>query len=140
MRYPGRREDGTSDAVVVRRAVAADAEAIARLVHDAFSIYVPRIGKPPAPMLAEYPQVVATARVWVLEADGRIVGALVNEVRDDHLLLDTIAVAPRTQGRGYGALLLARAEEDARELGLPEVRLYTHLKMTENQTFYGPTD
>ncbi|MGV0796303.1 GNAT family N-acetyltransferase [Mycolicibacterium elephantis] len=52
------------------------------------------------------------------------------------MLLDTIAVAPRTQGRGYGALLLARAEEDARELGLPEVRLYTHLKMTENQTFY----
>jgi len=122
--------------VVLRRANPADAGAVERVVHDSFRKYVPRIGKPPAPMLADYDAVVAAHRVWVLEADGRIVGALVNEVRDDHLLLDTLAVAPTAQGRGYGARLLARAEADARELGLPEVRLYTHQRMTENHTFY----
>ncbi|MBU8810670.1 GNAT family N-acetyltransferase [Mycolicibacterium goodii] len=122
--------------VVIRRAEPADAPAIERLVHDAFAMYVPRIGTEPAPMRADYAAVAATSRVWVLEAQGQLVGALVNEVHDDHLLLDTVAVAPGTQGRGYGARLLARAEQDARELGLPEVRLYTNEKMTENQTFY----
>jgi N-acetylglutamate synthase-like GNAT family acetyltransferase len=121
---------------VIRRADAADVAAIERLVHEAFGKYVSRIGRAPAPMLADYAAAVATARVWVLEVDGRVLGVLVNEVHDDHLLLDTIAVAPGTQGHGYGARLLTRAEDDARELGLPEVRLYTHLRMTENQTFY----
>jgi N-acetylglutamate synthase-like GNAT family acetyltransferase len=122
--------------IPVRRAEPSDVPAIERLVHDAFGKYVARIGRPPAPMLADYTAAVATSRVWVIEVDGRIVGAAVNEVHDDHLLLDTIAVAPGTQGRGYGARLLARAEEDARELGLPEVRLFTHQTMTENQAYY----
>lgn len=121
---------------VIRRADPSDVAAIERLVRDAFAMYVPRIGREPAPMDADYAAVVSNSRVWVLEAEGRIVGVLVNEVRDDHLLLDTVAVAPGTQGRGYGALLLSRAEQDARELGLPEVRLYTNEKMTENQTYY----
>lgn len=121
---------------VIRRAEPSDVPAIERLVRDAFAMYVPRIGREPAPMGADYAAVVSNSRVWVLEADGRIVGVLVNEVHDDHLLLDTVAVAPGTQGRGYGARLLERAEEDARGLGLPEVRLYTNEKMTENQTYY----
>jgi len=75
-------------------------------------------------------------RVWVIQADREIAGVVVNEVHGDHLLLDTVAVAPGAQGRGYGALLLARAEDDARELGLSEVRLVTNQAMTENQTFY----
>lgn len=122
--------------IPVRRAGAADVAAIERLVHDAFGHYVERIGKPPAPMLADYAQMVATSRVWVIEDDGRVVAMLATEDRGDHLLLDVVAVAPGTQGRGYGAVLLARAEQDARELGLPEVRLVTNAAMTENQTFY----
>ncbi|AWT51185.1 GNAT family N-acetyltransferase [Mycolicibacterium smegmatis] len=122
--------------IVIRRAELTDVAAIERLVRDAFAMYVPRIGREPAPMSADYAAAVANSRVWVLEAKGLLVGALVNEVYDDHLLLDTVAVAPGTQGRGYGARLLERAEQDARELGLPEVRLYTNEKMTENQTYY----
>ena len=122
--------------IVIRRAELTDVAAIERLVRDAFAMYVPRIGREPAPMSADYAAAVANSRVWVLEAEGLVVGALVNEVYDDHLLLDTVAVAPGTQGRGYGARLLERAEQDARELGLPEVRLYTNEKMTENQTYY----
>jgi N-acetylglutamate synthase-like GNAT family acetyltransferase len=120
----------------VRRADAADVTGIERLVADAFGHYISRIGHPPAPMTHDYGALVDTARVWVLENDGRLRGVLVNVAHPDHLLLDTVAVAPDTQGSGYGAVLLARAEQDARELGLPEVRLYTHLTMTENQTFY----
>ncbi|MET0475969.1 MAG: GNAT family N-acetyltransferase [Mycobacterium sp.] len=122
--------------VQLRRAVPSDVAAIERIVHAAFEVYVARIGRQPAPMVADYGVAVASSRVWVIDADGEIAGVVVNEAHDDHLLLDTVAVAPGAQGHGYGALLLARAEDDARELGLPEVRLLTNEAMTENQVFY----
>jgi ribosomal protein S18 acetylase RimI-like enzyme len=122
--------------VHVRRADPTDVAAIERIVHDSFDKYVERIGKRPAPMDADYRAAVMSSRVWVIDIDGEIVGFVVNDVHDDHLLLDTVAVDPGAQGHGYGALLLARAEDDARELGLPEIRLYTNEAMTENQSFY----
>jgi len=122
--------------VQVRRANSSDVGHIERIVQAAFDTYVVRIGRPPAPMTADYHAAVASFLVWVIEADGEVAGVVVNQVHDDHLLLDTVAVAPGAQGHGYGALLLARAEDDARELGLPEVRLLTNVAMTENQTFY----
>lgn len=124
------------DDVRVRRAGPSDVARIERIVHDAFDVYDARIGRPPAPMSADYRAAVATSRVWVVEVDGDITGVVVNVVHDDHLLLDTVAVDPGAQGHGYGALLLERAEDDARELGLPEIRLLTNQAMTENQTFY----
>jgi N-acetylglutamate synthase-like GNAT family acetyltransferase len=122
--------------VQIRRARPSDVAAIEGIVYAAFDVYTVRMGRQPAPMLADYGAAVAFLRVWVIEDDGEIVGILVNEVHDDHLLLDTIAVAPGAQGHGHGALLLARAEDDARELGLPEVRLLTNQAMTGNQVFY----
>jgi N-acetylglutamate synthase-like GNAT family acetyltransferase len=124
--------DGTS----IRRAAAADLTDIQRLITDAYTKYIERIGRPPAPMTADYAAALEHSRVWVLECDNAIVGALVTEDRDDHLLLETVAVAPSAQGGGYGRLLLERAERDAAELGLTEVRLYTNEAMTENLTFY----
>lgn len=110
--------------------------AIERIVHAAFDMYVARIGRQPAPMAADYGAAIASSRVWVIDADDEVAGVVVNQVQADHLLLDTVAVAPSAQGHGYGALLLARAEDDARELGLSEVRLLTNQAMTENHTFY----
>ena len=40
------------------------------------------------------------------------------------------------QGQGLGNRLLALAEDEARRLGLPEVRLYTNVTMTENLAYY----
>src|ERR1035441_10801987 len=54
----------------------------------------------------------------------------------DHLLVENIAVRPAAQGRGAGSQLLALAEEQARELGYAEIRLYTHEAMTENIAYY----
>ena len=45
-------------------------------------------------------------------------------------------MAPGRQGEGIGRALLALAEERAKELGLPEVRLYTHVLMSENRALY----
>jgi N-acetylglutamate synthase-like GNAT family acetyltransferase len=118
----------------LRRAATADVAAIRELVTDAYDKYVQRIGRAPAPMTADYAAALEHSRVWLLESDGAVVGALVTEDRDDHLLLEMIAVAPGAQGCGYGKRLLDRAELDAAELGLTEVRLYTNEAMTENLT------
>jgi N-acetylglutamate synthase-like GNAT family acetyltransferase len=119
-----------------KRATTADLPGIQQLMVDAYTKYIERIGRPPAPMTADYAAALEHSRVWVLESGGAIVGALVTEDRADHLLLETVAVAPGAQGKGYGRLLLERAECDAVELGLTEVRLYTNEAMTENLTFY----
>lgn len=124
------------DDIRVRPAVPQDVAAITQLVTEAFSKYIERIGVPPGPMLKDYAAVLASSRVWVVETAGGIDGVLVVEEAGDHLDLDVVAVAPSAQGRGHGARLLARAEADARELGLSEVRLHTNVAMTENQVFY----
>jgi GNAT superfamily N-acetyltransferase len=69
------------------------------------------------------------------EAD-TIVGALVLVPEPDYLLLDNIAVAPDSQGRGYGRQLLAFADAEATRRGYHELRLYTHEKMHENVVIY----
>ncbi|MDT5209839.1 MAG: hypothetical protein QOF67_2254 [Mycobacterium sp.] len=120
----------------IRRATTADLTEIQRLIADAYTKYIVRIGRPPAPMTADYAAALEHSRVWVLDSGDAMVGALVTEDRGDHLLLETIAVASSSQGSGYGRLLLDRAEDDAAELGLTEIRLYTNEAMTENLTFY----
>jgi N-acetylglutamate synthase-like GNAT family acetyltransferase len=123
-------------ATSIRRATTADLTDTRRLMTDAYTKYIERIGRPPAPMTADYAAALEPSRMWVLESGDAIVGAVVTEDRGDHLLLETIAVASGAQGSGYGRLLLDRAECDATELGLTEVRLYTNEAMTENLTFY----
>lgn len=119
-----------------RRATHDDVDGIRRLVADAFGKYVDRIGKPPAPMTADYAELIDTSRVWVIEEGSDVVGVLVTQAQADHLLLDSVAVAPTAQGGGHGQALLERADQDAREQGLPEVRLCTNEAMTENLEFY----
>ena len=122
--------------VTVRPAVAADGEQMRRLADAAYGHYVRRIGRPPAPMLADYSRIAGESHVWVAEEQGRLVGFLVLEPRPDHLLLDNVAVDPDRQGTGVGGRLLALAEDQARLLGLSEVRLFTHAAMTENLEHY----
>ena len=87
-------------------------------------------------MDADYADLIGDANVWVLTCAERLVASLVTRVRADHLLLDSIAVAPEAQGRGHGTLLLRRADDDALDAGLTSVRLYTNAAMTENLAFY----
>ena len=120
----------------LRPASAADLPAVQALVARAYGHYVARIGKPPGPMLDDYAARIAEGAVQVLEEDGRLVGLLVLLPEADHLLLDNVAVDPAAQGRGHGRRLVAAAEDEARRLGLPELRLYTHELMSENVAMY----
>jgi ribosomal protein S18 acetylase RimI-like enzyme len=121
--------------ITVRPAAEADASVLRSIAVAAYQHYVPRIGRPPAPMTADY----AAARLgqaWLAAEDGEAAGFIILIPQPGHLLLENVAVLPAAQGRGIGARLLALAEERARSLGLPEIRLYTNEAMTENLAYY----
>jgi ribosomal protein S18 acetylase RimI-like enzyme len=105
-------------------------------VQRAYGHYVARIGMRPGPMDDDYAARVGEGRVWVAQADGEIAGLVVLIPHDDHLLVENVAVDPARQGQGIGRALLAHAERQAAQLGVPELRLYTHVKMTENRALY----
>jgi len=113
-----------------------DVPEIEALVRAAYSPYIPRIGRAPAPMNADYAAAVLAGRVLLARQDGRLVGVLVTEPQHDHLHIETIAVAPASQGTGIGGRLLQHAEKEARALEVSELRLYTNAKMTENLKYY----
>ena len=123
-------------ALKLRRASAADAQAVAECVAHAYARYEGRLPRPPKPVLADYRVVVRETMTWLLESDGRCVGVLVLIQKPDHLLLDNIAIEPEWQGRGLGRRLLELAEAETLRRGLSEVRLYTNALMTENRALY----
>lgn len=128
-------EDATTEPRI-RAATATDVSAVTQIVDDAYRSYIPRMGKPPGPMLDDYSARVSEGVVWVIEEGTVIVGVLVLLPKPDHLLLDNIAISPVHQGLGLGRRLLFFAEAEALRRGYHEIRLYTHETMTENQRIY----
>ena len=122
---------------MIRPAEPADQAAVEAIVRAAYAVYIPRVGKPPGPMLDDYAKLIADGAVSVIEEAGEEIAALIVLIpRRDHLLLDNIAVRPDRQGKGFGRALIEHAEREALRLGLREIRLYTHEKMTENIALY----
>ena len=124
------------EGTVIRLAAETEDETVQQVVHAAYRHYVARIGKPPGPMLDDYAARIADGQVWVLEDAGRIAGILVLDEQADRFLLDNVAVRPECQGSGFGRVLMEFAEAEARRRGWPEIVLYTHVLMTENQALY----
>jgi GNAT superfamily N-acetyltransferase len=106
------------------------------LAAAAYAKYVNRIGRAPAPVSADYERIAESGHAWVAERGCWLVGLLVVEPTQDHLLIENVAVAPQAQGLGVGGELLQLAEDQARAHGLREVRLYTNEAMTENLVYY----
>jgi ribosomal protein S18 acetylase RimI-like enzyme len=121
---------------MIRPAQPADQAAIEAIVEAAYAPYVARIGRKPGPMLDDYAAQIVSGSTHVLEAEGRVVGFIILLAKPSALLLDNVAVAPASHGRGFGAELLRFAETAAREAGLPAITLYTHVKMVENIALY----
>ncbi|MFT4126982.1 MAG: GNAT family N-acetyltransferase [Gordonia sp. (in: high G+C Gram-positive bacteria)] len=118
------------------RAALQDVPDIEALVRAAYSPYIERIGREPAPLNADYRAAVAEGRVILARAENELGGVLVIEPHTDHLLIENVAVDPSRQGYGVGGELIERAESEARRLRLPELRLYTNAQMTENLGYY----
>ena len=123
-------------ATSTRRATTADAPLAAACVHAAYAHYAERIGRRPAPMQDDYTCVIAERQVYVAEVRGALAGVLVVAPAEKDFLLENVAVAPQYQGIGVGRALLELAESLARAQGHDAIRLYTHERMTENQSLY----
>lgn len=122
--------------ITIRAAREEDVPAIKTCVDGAFGKYIERIGKPPAPMLLDYPATIREGKVWVAETRDELCGVLVLFPTGKGFYLDTIAVSPSVQGMGVGRALLQFAEREALRVGFSSIYLCTNVKMTENQTFY----
>ena len=120
----------------LRPAIHNDLRAVERVVHDAYSHYIARIGRKPGPMLDDYKSLIAAGHVRVIEHDGIVQGVLVLIPQNDAMRLDNLAVAPSAQGLGLGRKMLAFAEHAALAAGLRSIRLYTNEAMVENIGLY----
>jgi ribosomal protein S18 acetylase RimI-like enzyme len=120
----------------IRPATIDDRARIAAIAHAAYIGYVPRIGRPPAPMLADFTAEIAAGRVVVIEVAGAVAGYMIAWAEPDAYFIDSVAVDPAHQGQGLGRALIAHAAAAARYRGLPAVRLYTNVAMTENLALY----
>jgi ribosomal protein S18 acetylase RimI-like enzyme len=120
----------------IRKARSNDLDAVRACAQAAYARYVPRIGKEPAPMVADFAGQIDAGQVHVIEGGGQVAGFIVLYPRGDHLHVENVAVAPDRQGEGLGRALLAFAEVDARRRGLAAIELYTNVKMTENLALY----
>ena len=122
--------------VRIRRAREVDVPAITRVVEEAFAPFTARTDIVPMPVRTDWPTVISAGGARVAVLGERVVGVLVVWPHPDHLLLDTVAVAPDVRGTGVGAALLAHAEGEAAAAALPAVRLFTNALMTENLAYY----
>lgn len=122
--------------MTIRKAEPSDLGAIESIAVLAYQKYVKRIGKKPAPMVADFALQIEAGTVYV-SVDGRKVrGFVVFYPRGDHMHLENVAVGPDMQGRGIGAQLVRFVEEVARTGRFDAVELYTNEKMQENFAFY----
>ncbi len=121
---------------VVRLATVGDATAALACVIEAFEPYVERIGRAPAPMLLDYPTLIAEGRVWVAERSSQLEGVLVQYETQDGFYVDTVAVSAKSRGTGVGRALLEFAEAEAVRRGFTSIYLCTNSRMTENQVLY----
>jgi ribosomal protein S18 acetylase RimI-like enzyme len=123
--------------VTIRQARGEDVPALRELAMAAYARYLPRLGgQLPAPVTADYAAAVASGNTWVAELEGTLVGLMIVWPQPDHALLENVAVHPERHGLGIGRQLMRMAEDQARDWGTSEIRLYTNVVMTENLALY----
>lgn len=124
--------------------------AIKALITAAFTKYIERMGKPPAPMLTDYTNLdgvfvlTAAAPLTLTQSnlnagnDTIILGSitLTEDPETDSIKVNNLVVDPAAQGRGFGRVLMEFAETRAREAGREAVSLATNVKMVENIGLY----
>ncbi|KAH8806103.1 acyl-CoA N-acyltransferase [Xylogone sp. PMI_703] len=125
-----------SPSITIEMASIEDVFSIKGMVVAAYSKYIERIGKRPAPMDEDYDELVRSRDLCVLRADGEVTG-LIHLWRDkDSIMINNVVVDPSHQGRGYGRLLMNYAENMAFTQGVAAITLYTNIHMHENITLY----
>ena len=121
---------------MIRIARTDDVARIREIARAAYARYVPRIGREPAPMVADYDADARAGRIVVLEVERNVIGYLVAWPEDDAYFIENIGIEPHFQGKGWGRRLIDHAATEAADLGLNALRLYSNAAMTENLSMY----
>lgn len=121
----------------IQRARPEDVQFIQKIAEAAYRPYIRRIGRKPAPMVADFAAQIAAGEVWTAAEFTEIMGYVVMREERGALHLENLAVAPERHGLGLGRALLDFAEGEARRRGLARLTLYTNARMRENLAFYG---
>lgn len=124
------------DVAVLEQAKKEDVNLIKRMIDAAYSMYIERLGKPPAPMNMDIEELVNMRELYVLRINSETVGAVRLSKMLDSIVIDDLVVEPGKQGRGLGRVLMAFADKMAREEGMTALTLYTNEKMHENIALY----
>ncbi len=122
--------------LIYRRAGENDVEIVRNFTHAAYAKWAQLIGRRPKPMNADYEHAVRAHVIELAYEDGVLVALYEIIPAADHLLVESIAVAPPHQRQGLGHRLMVRIEALARARALPHVRLYTNKAFTSNLEFY----
>ena len=120
----------------IRPALPSEAGAIRVVVRDAYARWVVPLGREPSPMQWDYARRIVDGLAWVLEVEGEIVGLIELKAGPEALLISNVAVISAEQGKGHGKRLIAFAEEEAKQRGYGEIRLYVNALMVENISLY----
>lgn len=120
----------------IQRARPEDVRPIRDVARAAYTPYIRRIGREPAPMTADFATLIAMGEVWTLSEIAEIIGYVVMRETGGSLHIENIAVHPARHGEGHGRTLLEFAETEAKRRGLPKLDLYTNANMTENLSIY----
>ncbi len=88
----------------LRRATAADADAVRDLTRRAYAKWVPVIGREPMPMQADHHHAVCHHIVELLLLDDTLVALIECIPAERHLLIENVAVAPGHRGRGSASV------------------------------------
>lgn len=122
--------------IQVRPALATDLADIQSCAVRAYTKYVERMGREPAPMHADFANQIAKGCVDIATCESRFAGYVVFYPEGDHVHLENVAVLPEYSGRGVGKHLIEHVERATREAGYEAVELYTNEAMTENLAMY----
>ncbi len=122
--------------IEIRAADEADIEDVRACAERAYSIYVQRIGRKPAPMVADFEAAGRQGALYVCRLAESLAGYVVFYSRGRHIHLENLAVDPACQQRGIGTRLIAFVEAEARQRGADCIELYTNARMYENLVLY----
>lgn len=126
----------TGRMTAIRKGENGDLHGVRACAAASYAMYIPRIGRKPAPMLADFETHLARGELFIALCGGDVAGYIVLYRRGDHLHIENVAVHPVHQGSGIGRTLLDFAEKTALDKDLFAIELYTNAKMTENLALY----
>ena len=125
--------------VLLREAVAEDAEILAELVRNSFEEYRGLL-QPPSGGHSETAESIRTKLEtgWALIAsvDGQAAGCVFYEPAGENIYLHRLGVLPAFRESGVGRTLVKAVETRAKEGGYKGIRLGTRIVLTKNRAFY----